>query len=284
VDDDAWAKARAANQTAAASHNFRDKPLWARALVLAGGPAANYLTAMLLFFAVYLAAGVPGTPDRIEVTQLTEGQPAVTAGIEPGDRIVKVGDTVIDPAKGTPAVVEATAPHRGKVVAITVLRDGEELVKEVAPNADEDEPALGAILVQGADARHVRAGEAAALAIQQPMLITRMQLVGLYRWITGQLQAEMQGPARIVKHIATSIESGLLSFLKMAALISTLLGMFNLLPLPALDGGRLTFLVYEALARRRASGRIEEMVHGYGMLALLVLIALVTVGDIRSFF
>jgi regulator of sigma E protease len=64
--------------------------------------------------------------------------------------------------------------------------------------------------------------------------------------------------------------------------ISTLLGMFNLLPLPALDGGRLTFLLYEAVARRRANPRVEEMVHGYGMLALLALILVITVGDIRS--
>lgn len=291
IDDDAWAKAMAsakgepASKAArAASPNFRDKPLWARATVLAGGPLANYVTAMLIFFAVFLAAGVPGKADRIEVTKLTEGQPAAVAGIHEGDRIVKVGDVAIDPALGTQAVVDATTPHRGQTVEITVLRGGQELVLPVQPNGDESEPALGAMLAQGADVRPVGVGEAAVLAVNEPIRITRDQLGGLYRWATGQLKAEMQGPARIVKHIATSIESGLLSFLKTVALISTLLGMFNLLPLPALDGGRLTFLGYEALSRRRASARVEELVHGYGMLALLVLIALVTVGDIRSFF
>lgn len=291
IDDDAWAKAMAAatgeppsKAARAASPNFRDKSLGARAAVLAGGPLANYLTAMLIFFAVFLAAGVPGKADRIEVTKLTEGQPAAVAGLREGDRIVKVGDVAIDPALGTQAVVDATTPHRGHTVDITVLRDGQELVLPVQPNGDESEPALGAMLAQGADIRPVGAGEAAVLAINEPIRITRDQLGGLYRWATGQLKAEMQGPARIVKHIATSIESGLMSFLKTVALISTLLGMFNLLPLPALDGGRLTFLGYEALSRRRASARVEELVHGYGMLALLLLIAVVTVGDIRSFF
>jgi regulator of sigma E protease len=153
----------------------------------------------------------------------------------------------------------------------------------VQPNADEDEPALGATLA-GAGNRPVGAGEAAVLAVNEPIRLTSEQLGALYKWATGQIKAEMQGPARIVKHIATSIEHGLLSFLKTAAIISTLLGMFNLLPLPALDGGRLTFLAYEALSRRRASARVEELVHGYGMLALLLLIAVVTIGDIRSFF
>jgi regulator of sigma E protease len=67
----------------------------------------------------------------------------------------------------------------------------------------------------------------------------------------------------------------------MTAFISTLLGLFNLLPLPALDGGRLAFLGFEAVARRRANPRIEEMVHGYGMLVLLLLLVYVTYGDIR---
>ena len=73
-------------------------------------------------------------------------------------------------------------------------------------------------------------------------------------------------------------------FLEMIALISTLLGMFNLLPLPALDGGRLTFLAFEGITRRRTNPRVEEMVHGYGMLALLALMVLVTVGDVRRLF
>jgi regulator of sigma E protease len=275
IDEDAWAKAKEA------SPNYRDKPLWARAAVLAGGPLANYLTAMVLFFAVYMAAGVPGPASRIEVTQVAEGKPAATAGLEVGDRIVAIGDTPIDPVAGSQAVIDVLVAHPGEALPITLVRNGETVVKTVQPS---DEGKIGAGLAPGSDSVPVSAGEAAVLAVERPLAITRAQLVGLYKWITGQLDAEMQGPARIVQHIATSIESGLISFLKTAALISTLLGMFNLLPLPALDGGRLTFLGYEAVARRRASGRVEELVHGYGMLVLLVLIALVTVGDIRSFF
>jgi len=282
LDDDAWAKARAANRAEAASVNFRDKPLWARAFVLAGGPLANYLTAMLLFFVVFLAVGVAGPIDRIEVTGLSEGQPAATAGMEVGDRITEIGGTPVDLAKGTQGIVEVTKPFRGQTIDITVLRDGEELTLAVSPNADEDEPALGAMLASGSERQPVGGGEAAGKAIREPFVVTGQQLTGLYKLITGQLEAKVGGPVQIVAHIATSVENGLISFIKTAAIISTLLGMFNLLPLPALDGGRLAFLGYEALARRKASPRIEEMVHGYGMLALLILIAIITIGDIRS--
>ncbi len=281
LDDDAWAKARAASRAEAASVNFRDKPLWARAAVLAGGPLANYLVAMILFFVVYMLAGIRGTTDRIEVTQVVDGKPAAMAGLEPGDRLVQIGETAVDPAAGTQAAIDLILVHPDEDLVITVVRGGETLVKTVHPS---EQGKVGAVLAEGADRRPAGVGEAAGLAVTRPITVTRQQLSGLYRWITGQIQAEMQGPVRIVNFIATSAKSGFVSFLTTVAFISTLLGMFNLLPLPALDGGRLVFVGYEALARRRASPRIEEMVHGYGMLVLLAVIALVTVGDIRSFF
>ncbi len=277
VDDDAWAKARAASREA--SVNFRDKPAWARALVLAGGPVSNYLTAMFLFFVVYMMAGVPDSTNPIEITQLADERPAATAGLLVGDQLMAINGTPVEPAAGRQGVVDVLEAHPGEALEVTIVRGGETLTKTVTPS---DKGKIGVGL--GHTPRTVGAGEATVMAIERPIAITRIQLSALYKWMTRKIDAEMQGPVRIVKHIATSVEGGLISFLKTAALISTLLGMFNLLPLPALDGGRLTFIGYEAISRRRASPRVEEMVHGYGMLALLVLIALVTVGDIRSLF
>lgn len=277
LDDDALSKARAAG--AAGSVNFRDKPLWARAAVLAGGPLANYVTAMILFFVVFMTAGVPGPADRIELTQVGEDKPAAAAGLEPGDRLLSIAGTELDPTQGTQPVAELISAHPGEAIELTLVRDGETLTKTVTPS---EEGTIGVGLATGSDHRAVGTGEAAGLAVQEPWRVTKAQLVGLYKLITGQISAKVGGPVAIVTHIASSVQSGLVTFLRTAAIISTLLGMFNLLPLPALDGGRLTFLGYEALARRRASARVEELVHGYGMLALLVLIAIITVGDIRS--
>ncbi|MEX1367534.1 MAG: M50 family metallopeptidase [Nannocystaceae bacterium] len=279
LDDDAWAKARAAARAEEASVNFRDKPLWARAIVLAGGPIANYLTAMLLFFGVFVAAGVPGPANRIEITQVVADEPAATAGLEPGDHVLAVAGTPVDPAAGNQGVIDLIEPQAGQAIEMTVLRGEQTVVMTVQPT---EEGKIGAGLAPGADNRPVGVGEAAGMAIYEPWRVTTVQLTGLYKLITGQISAKVGGPVAIVSHIASSVQSGLVTFVKTAAIISTLLGMFNLLPLPALDGGRLTFLAYEALARRKASPRVEEMVHGYGMLALLVLIAIITVGDIRS--
>lgn len=284
VDDDAWAKAIGAAKGAPAakvvSPNFRDKPLWARAAVLAGGPLANYITAIFLFFAVFMMSGVPGPVSRIEVTAVTPDKPAAMAGLEVGDRLVAIGETPIDPAAGVEPVIDVLVAHPEQALEVTLVRGDETLVKTVETSA---EGKIGAGLAPAGDRAAVGVGQASVLAFQAPFKLTASQLVGLYKLITGQLDAQVQGPVGIVKGIASSIDRGLIPFITMAAMISTLLGMFNLLPLPALDGGRLTFLGYEALARRRARAHIEEMVHGYGMLALLLLIGVVTLRDVGLF-
>lgn len=276
-DDDAWRKAKAAGR--AESVNFRDKPLWARAIVLAGGPIANYITATLLFFGIYALAGVPGPAEHIEITRVVADQPAAAAGVEPGDRILAVAGTEVEPTKGNPGVIELIKAHPGQTIELTLLRNGETVT---TPVTTTEEGKIGAELQPGGPNVDVPTGEALGMAVVKPWAVTKAQLVGLYKLITGQITAQVGGPVAITKAIANSVQKGLVSFLTITAIISTLLGLFNLLPLPALDGGRLTFLGYEAIARRRASARVEEMVHGYGMLALLVLIAIITVGDIRS--
>ena len=117
-----------------------------------------------------------------------------------------------------------------------------------------------------------------------PFVLSAQQLEGLWQLITGQLEADLGGPVELGFQLARSSSEGAVSLFFMAGLISTLLGLFNLLPIPALDGGRLVFLLYEAVARRRASAKVEELVHGYGMLVLLALLVVITVGDIRDRF
>lgn len=285
VEEDAWAKAVAAAKGDAApkkapSSNFRDKPLWARAAVLAGGPIANYIAAMVLLFGLFATAGGQGPATRVEVTDLAKDMPAAAAGMKTGDRIVSIAGTAIDPAAGVGPVIEVIKAHPGEAIEVTVLRDGQELTQTLTPN---DKGKIGAVLAPTGDRVPMGVGEAAIKAVQGPLLLSKQQLTRLYLYVTGQLDAELSGPVGIVKGIASSIERGLIAFVITAANISALLGLFNLLPLPALDGGRLSFLLYEALARRRARPRVEELVHGYGMLALLALIAVVTLREIGVF-
>ena len=267
-----------------ASPNFRDKPLVSRMAVLAGGPGANYLAAIVLFFGVFAWAGMPGPIEAITIGSVGESTPAEAAGVQAGDELIAIGDTTIDPTKRGSDVKEALDRHRGSDFRLLVEREGEPV--ELVANLPADSDALLGITYGGrAGSRQaVPFTTAATAAVREPFVQSAAQLQGLYLLVTGRLDADPQGPVGIVTHIARSADAGIIPFVWTAALISTLLGLFNLLPLPALDGGRLVFLGYEAVARRRASPHIEERVHGYGMLALLLLIAVITVGDIRRLF
>lgn len=267
------------------SVNFRDKPLWARALVLLGGPAANYVAAMVLLLGVFTVAGVRGPHEHLIVSGFGETSSGQTAGIELGDELVAIAGETIEPAKGIPGVNALTGPARGTTVEVTVRRG--EALQTIEVDIPKEGAALG--IGFGAGPRYsVTLAEAAAKAVSEPIVVTGAQLSALGGAIAGAFSGagapEFGGPVAIVDHIASQAKTGLIPFLTTTAFISTLLGMFNLLPMPALDGGRLAFLGYEAVARRRASARIEEYVHGYGMLALLALIAVVTVGDFRRIF
>ena len=260
------------------SVNFRDKPLWARALVLFGGPAANYLAAMVILFGVFALAGVRGPHEELRVASFGKDSAAETAGMALGDELVSIGGQAVDPAKGVAGVNELTEPQRGETVPVLVQRGGQAVELKV------DLPAEGAALgiaFEPPPRYAVPVGDAMAKAVAEPLEVTAQQLGGLWMLIKRETSAELTGPVGIVDHIADRAKSGLIPFLTTTAFISTLLGLFNLLPIPALDGGRLTFLLYEGVARRRANPRIEESVHAWGLLALLALIAVITYGDVR---
>lgn len=262
--------------------NFRDKPIHQRAAVLAGGPVANYLTAILLFFAVFAIFGPKQPPQAIYIDGFRPDSPAQAAGLAPGDEFVAVGSTTIDATLGGRDLLESSEPYRGKTMPVTVRR-GESLV-EATVDVPQEGLALGVTTSVRAPRERVGFAVAAREAVVAPFTTTATQLKGLWMLVTRQMQGRISGPVDIVNQIAKSAQRGVADFIEMTALISTLLGMFNLLPLPALDGGRLCFLGYEALTRRRASPRIEEMVHGYGMLALLALLLIVTIDDVRRLF
>jgi len=264
------------------SFNFRDKPLWRRALTIAGGPIANYIVAILTFFAVFAGFGI----EPIVISEFGDDSPAQIAGAEVGDQLVRIGELEIDPALRGSDVAPAAIAHRGETIPMVVRRDGAHVELELAVPEDDDAPPLSVTMGGvGAERADVPLSTAVSASLRQPFATSLLQLQGLKKLFTGEVSRKnVSGPVGIVRAVAGAAAVGLPDFLEMVAIISTLLGLFNLLPLPALDGGRLAFLAYEAIARRRPNPRIEEAVHGYGMLLLLGLLLLVTVGDIQRLF
>lgn len=258
--------------------NFRDSPLWARLLAISGGPIANYIAAMLLIIAVTASVGLK-EPFGVEFSSFGCGSPAAIAGLEIGDEVISIDGQPVGGPNYPQSVVDLTADRFGQTVEIEVLRDGETLRFSVDLNSEA--PALNAGLAAKTEYVAISPAAAVVYGVQWPLVKTGEQLRGLWSLITRKQEAKVGGPVAIVKAIKGSADRGLVDFIVFSALISTVLGMFNLFPLPALDGGRLIFLFYELITRRAPNKVIEERIHMIGLLALLILIGWATVNDVR---
>ena len=265
---------------------YPNRPVWQRFLTILAGPATNYVSAIFLAFALYTCHGMAG--DTYYIGAMITGKGFDAEGkLEPNDRIIAVnGVTMISPSSET--LSKAINETQGKPVSVTVLRGSLVVTKMIQPKlATENGKEL---LVDGKrqyqigvgltpDIVDVSVARAASGAVRYPIDMTRAILGGLKDIFTGKEDADPGGPVRIVKEFETAFSRGLADGVKLLMMLSVYLGLFNLFPLPALDGGRLVFLSYEMVTRRRANPKIETMVHLGGIMVLMVVMILVTLRD-----
>jgi len=255
-----------------------------RLFVLSAGAGMNFIAALFLFW-LALVLGAPA----VQIDAVNPGSPAEVAGLQPGDIVLEVDGRLVM-SSGT--LVNTVYDRAGTSVDLLVLRDGERLTLPVTPRAaGEYDPAtegpLGIGLAEGP-----RIGrnpiEAATGSVE-----FMWEYISLYArlpsmLINGEITAREARPVSIVGisqiagEAAESSAAGrtLYPLLTMAAFISVALGLTNLLPIPALDGGRILFVLIEAVRGRRIEPEREGMVHVIGMLVLLGLMAVLIVQDI----
>lgn len=254
--------------------SYANASLWGRITTIAAGPIANYVFASVLFFAAFLIGASAFDDTSMRVNIAPEG-PAALAGVEKGDRILAVnGERIAD----WESLKEAIGAHPGEKVDVEIERGGARLHLFPTPLAGEGDT-KGKIMV-GPYTWKPTAGEAAVLSVTEPPKVVYRLVKGLARMITFKESPELSGPVGIVKETAAAARVGPHAYLQLLAALSAYLGGFNLLPIPALDGGRLIFLMYEATARRRADAKVEAKVHAIGLLMFLALIAFVTYNDV----
>ncbi len=280
------------------AHAYPNRPAWQRFLTIFAGPGTNYLFAIVLALMLFATAGVPSGTAWYVVSSVSQEFDA-HGKIEPGDRIVSLqrpGDAAPvpvyhrhndqSPAQSLGEMVHAS---HGEPIQITVLRGGSEQTLEIRARQDpelvdkksgEKQYRLGITL--DSQEERVSVGFLAAIgyAIEFPIAQTKISLINLYHVITGEVEGELTGPIGIADVIQQSISVGWIYALELLVLLNVLVGLFNLLPIPALDGGRLVFLVYEMATRRRPNPRFEATVHMVGIMVLLLVLVAVTIKDI----
>jgi regulator of sigma E protease len=261
----------------APERSFRTKTVAQRLAVVCAGPVMNFVLAVVLLAAVAAVFGIPaGVSNRVGT--LIPGYPAAEAGLHAGDVIVAIDGR---PMQDGETIVRTIHTSGGRTLALLVERDGARFLIHV-PTRYDSRQRVWLTGFSPAVIRHhldpISALGWGGVTTLRDMGAYLGALGGLFR--SGRLLNELSGPVTAVNVLGQAAHAGAETFLYITAFFSIIIGLFNLFPLPALDGGRAAFLVAEGLRRRPVDPRREGYIHLVGLGLLLCLIIALTVRDI----
>lgn len=252
---------------------YYKKPLSKRFLTIIGGPLTNILLAIVIFFLLFSIFGdFNHLSTKIERVQ--ENSPAYNVGLKKGDKILMINEKEI---KTWDDVRNEIEKSNGNEVKIVIERDGKILTFFVTPIKNEDRWIIG--IISGFE--KVNIFDAIFLSFKEVIRVIALFIYSLRLLFLGKAVGGVAGPVGIVK-VASDIgqSAGMVGFIWFAGILNILLALSNLLPIPALDGGRIPFFVYEVITRKKVPPEKENLVHFIGFVILISLLFLVTFFDI----
>lgn len=262
------------------------QPPLVRAAVLFAGPLMNIWLAVLLF-ALSAVIGVPaGEPTgRVEVVRVAPGSPAAEAGIQPGDIVLYVAGQRVTSTQHLQSIVTR---FLGREITVTVERDGQVFDTRLTPrpNPPAGQGWLGIEIVDQRAVVRYSPPQAIVLGFKETWRGVELIATGVRQVIRGTARADLAGPVGIAQVTGELANQGdIITLIRFAAFLSINLALLNLLPFPALDGGRLVFVVLEILrGGKRIDPEKEGLVHLIGMIVLLSLMVFVTYFDVLRVF
>ena len=254
--------------------SFHKKPAWQRAIILAAGSLMNVVLAIIILSSILLAMGYPSTT----IEQVSEGSPAEAAGLMAGDRILSIEGVNIQSWDEIPVAVGERQP--GEEVTLSISREGAILTLNTGTYAGEDGRTVMGITpaFEKKPFRSLLDGTKSTWNMTVSMMDILKQL------FTGEVPAtELTGPVGIVYMVGDTAKMGVSYVAYLGALISLNLAIINLLPFPALDGGRLVFLAIRKVTGKVITDEIESKIHIIGIILLFGLMIFVTWQDILRF-
>lgn len=259
--------------------SYDNAPASRRFLTILAGPFMNLLLAAIIFSVVIFNTGTAST----KVGGFSENSKAKEAGIEIGDQILKVNDENISEFADISKVLAKFYEENDKDLPVEVLvkRNDEEKSFTVKPYFEKNTAFLGV----SSKLRDVGFFESISLGFKEMNKNVKMIFSILSNLFTGKLSVKaLSGPVGVVKEIGNQANNGLMNLLYFLAYISVNLGVFNLIPFPALDGSKLVTNLYEMITKKKVNKKIEEKVTIAGFVILLGLILLVTIKDVFTLF
>jgi len=263
---------------------FYAHPVWHRALIVLMGPIINFVFAYLCFYAIFVTGFPMLSPT---VGNVMEGYPAMTAGLLEGDRILRINQKEIN---GWDELQETIVGSGDESLLFGIERDGTEMTVPISPqqrvvkNIFGQEAKISIVGIQPAgDITLLRYGvlESFVKAYQEVVKIVSMTLKAVYHVVAGSMPAKdaFAGPIRIFDVIKDAVTEGIAYLLYITAVISASLAIFNLFPVPVLDGGHLFFLLIEAVRRKPLPAKVEETLTKIGFSLLMCLMVFVLYND-----
>ncbi len=269
--------------------SFAAQSVGARAAIVAAGPIANFLLAILIFTAIFSVFGRESLTPRVDA--VVEGSAADIAGFEQGDLVLSIDGREVATFTDLQRIVTVRA---GEPLDVVVQRGNEEVLLNVTPELVEDTDRFGNTLRMGrlGIQRNATGPEdvitetysvpaAAWLAVQETWFVTERTLSYLGAVIVGRESADqLGGPIRVAEVSAQVATIGIVALINLAAILSISIGLINLFPIPMLDGGHLLYFAAEAIRGKPLSDKVQDIGFRIGLAAVLGLMIFATWNDI----
>ena len=270
----------------AGARGYCEKPIWKRMIVILAGSGMNLLLPVFIFFGIFFFTGVqtPNTEDPV-LGEVVAGHPAAEAGIRKGDRVLAIGGTPITTWKDIVETIkdkEEAAPETA--LTFVVERGGETLSYEVTPKYDKQAKRWLAGFMSSVNTDYPGVFSCAVLAAQKTGGIIVMMIEELYRIILKLSGADLAGPIGVAQMAGQVAEMGWVPLLNFTAFLSLNLGIINLFPIPALDGGHFASLCIEGVKGSPMSPKTMYYAQRVGIALLVLLMVFATKNDIMRVF
>lgn len=262
---------------------FFARPLWQRMIVVTAGVIMNFVLAVVCISVLFGTVGVALPSEEVLVREINNGSPAQIADLRVGDRVVELNNININSSQ---AFIDATQKSKGKPSTIVVERNGQLLEKVLTPRAvvPEGQGPIG-VAISDIEIRKYAWWEAPIYGTIEAAKFSVMIVAGIVGMITdlvmkGVAPQGVAGPVGVAELTGEAVQSGWVAILWFVSLLSLNLAVLNILPIPALDGGRFFFMIIELVTRKKVSPKYEALAHGIGLALLLGLMLVVTVFDV----
>lgn len=263
---------------------FFVRPVWQRASIVLAGVIMNFVLALCVISYIYTFVGLPQPTNKVIITEVLKQSPAEAAGLKKGDTIISIDAAKITQEPQVPAI---TSKHQDQPMKIVILRGKETITLMVTPkyNAKEKKVLVGIGIAQPIILQKYPWYQAPFYGLKELINETIQILVGLGSTAKqvstkGTVPQGLAGPVGIEQLVGVVIKDGFNQTLLLVSLLSLNLAVLNVLPIPALDGGRLFFILVEGVTGKKVNQKFEGYVHMVGMIILLSLIALLTYHDV----